>query len=225
MSHVNRLLKEKLSEVISEAGLQQTQREPTRGQNLLDLFCCNKPSLVKACISIPGISDHSIVLADCDLKETINKKPPRKVYQWSKADWQLVKEQTVIFAKQFLALALTRTVKENYTVFTEYMEGILANNIPSKFSNSRHNLPWMNRNLKRLIRKKGRRFKKAKKSGMDKDMGRYLDIEQMVKRELGDTERVYVNGIPQNGLESGEQQAIRKICEVSKTRNFLYFCS
>ena len=112
----NRLLKEKLIEVISEAGLQQMQREPTMGQNLLDLFCCNKPSLVKACISIPGISDYSVVLADCDLKATINKKPSRKVYQWSKADWQLIKEQTVIFAKQFLALAQTRTVKENYTV-------------------------------------------------------------------------------------------------------------
>ena len=96
---------EKLIEVISEAGLQQMQREPPRGQNLLDLFCCNKPSLVKACISIPGISDHSIVLADCDLKATINKKPPRKVYQWSKAHLQLVKEQTVIFAKQFLAFS------------------------------------------------------------------------------------------------------------------------
>ena len=107
----NRLLQEKLIEVISEARLQQMQREPTRGQNLLDLFCCNKPSLVKACISIPGISDHSIVLADCDLKATINKKPPRKV-------------------------------------FIEYMEGILAVNIPSKLLNSWHNLPWINRNLK-----------------------------------------------------------------------------
>ena len=144
----NRLLKEKLIEVISEAGLQQMQREPTRGQNLLDLFCCNKTSLVKACISIPCISDHSIALADCDLKETINKKPPRKVYQWSKADWQLINEQTVIFAKQFPALAQTKTVKENYIVFIEYMEGILAVNIPSKLSNSRHNLPWMNTNLK-----------------------------------------------------------------------------
>ena len=191
----SRLLKEKLIEVISEAGLQQMQREPTRVQNLLDLFCCNKPSLVKSCISIPGISDHSIVLADCDLKATINKKTPRKVYQWSKADWQLIKEQTVICAKQFLALAQTRTMKENYTVFIEYMEGILAVNIPSKLSNSRHNHPWMNRNLKRLIRKKGRRFKKAKKSGMDEDMARYLDIEQMVKHELRDAERVYVNGI------------------------------
>ena len=96
-------------------------------------------------------------------------------------------------------------MKENYTVFIEYMEGILAVNIPSKLSNSRHNLPWMNRNLKRLIRKKGRRFKKAKKSGMDEDRARYLDIEQMVKRELRDAERVYVNGILQNGLESGNK--------------------
>ena len=143
------------------------QREPTRGHNILYLFCWNKLSLVKACISISGISDHSIVLADCDLKATINKKPPRTVYQWSKADWQLIKEQTGSFAKQFMALALTRTVKENYTVFIENMEGILAINIPSKLSNSRHNLPWMNINFKRLTRKKGRRFKKAKKSGMD----------------------------------------------------------
>ena len=74
----NRHLKEKLIEVISEAGLQQMQREPTRGQNLLDLFCCNKPSLVKACISIPGISDHSIVLADCDLKATITRNHQEK---------------------------------------------------------------------------------------------------------------------------------------------------
>ena len=104
----NILLKEKLIEVISVAGLQQVQSELTRGQKLLDLFCCNKPSLVKACISIPCISDHSIVVADCDLKAAINKKPARNVYQWSKADWQLVKEQTVIFATQ--CLALTRTV-------------------------------------------------------------------------------------------------------------------
>ena len=38
--------------------------------------------------------------------------------------------------------------------------------------------------------------------GMDEDMARYLDIEQMVKRELRDAERGYVNGILQNGIEN-----------------------
>ena len=112
------------------------------------------------------------------------------------------------------------TVKENYTVFIEYMEGILAVNIPSKLSNSRHNLPWMNRNLKRLIRKKGRRFKKAKKSAMDEDKARYLDIEQMVKRELRDAERVYVNGILQNGLESGNNKPFWKYVKSPKQETF-----
>ena len=99
------------------------------------------------------------------------------------------------------------------------MEGIIVN-IPSKLSNSRHNLPWMNRNLKRLIRKKGRRFKKAKKSGMDEDRPNYLDMEQMVKRELRDAERVYVNGILQNGLESGNNKPFWKYVKSPKKETF-----
>ena len=74
----------------------------------------------------------------------------------------------------------------------------------------------MNRNLKRLIRNKGRRFKKAKKSGMDEDNARYLDIEQMVKRELRDAERVYVNDILQNGLESGNNKPFWKYVKSPK---------
>ena len=101
------------------------------------------------------------------------------------------------------------------------MEGILAINIPSKLSNSWRNLPWMNRNLKRLIRKKGRRFKKAKKSGMDEDRARYLGIEQMVKRELRDAERVYVNGILQNGLESWNNKPFWKYVKSPKNKTLL----
>ena len=43
---------------------------------------------------------------------------------------------------------------------------------------------------------------------MDEHRARYLDTEQMIKRELRDAERVYVNGILQNGIESG----INKLC-------------
>ena len=78
----------------------------------------------------------------------------------------------------------------------------------------------MNRNLKRLIRKKGRCFKKAKKSGMDEDRARYLDIEQMVKCELRDAKRVYVNGILQNGLESGNNKPFWKYVSSQKQVTF-----
>ena len=98
------------------------------------------------------------------------------------------------------------------------MAGILAINIPSKLSNSRPNLPLMNINLKRPIKKKCRRFKKAKKSRIDEDRAMYLDIEQMVKRELRDAERVYVNDILQNGLESGNNEPFCKYVKSQKTR-------
>jgi len=46
------------------------QREPTREGRVLDLFYTNKPSLVKAMSTIPGISDHDAVVADCDISKT-----------------------------------------------------------------------------------------------------------------------------------------------------------
>ena len=202
---VNRLMKEKLVTVLAEAGLTQMQRDPTRGQNLLDLFCCNKPSLVKSCISIPGISDHSIVLADCDLKTPITNKPQRRVYRWSKADWLKIKGLTTTFAESFLALANSRSVNDNYVVFKKFMEGLLKTDIPSKLSGSRNKLPWINTELKRQIRKKGRRFSKAKKSGLKEDWDNYKAMEKDVKCNLKRAET--------NFLE---------ICQVSKARTFWY---
>ena len=54
-----------------------------------------------------------------------------------------------------------------------------------------------------------------KKSGMDEDRARYLDIEQMVKHALRDAERVYVNGILQNGLESGNLLLVTSGCSAA----------
>ena len=52
---------------------------------------------------------------------------------------------------------------------------------------------------------------------MDEDRARYLDIEQMVKR---DSERVYVNGILQNGLESGNNKPFWKYVKSPKQESF-----
>ena len=56
------------------------------------MFCSNKPGLVKACRAIPGISDHDIVVADCDVKAKIIPKAPRSIFQWSKAKIDEVKK-------------------------------------------------------------------------------------------------------------------------------------
>ena len=82
----------------------------------MDLFCTNKPSLVKAIdtITIPGISDHDgIILVDMYQKAQINKKPQRRVPVWSKANWDAMKVDTVTFCTEFLDNGVDRDVESN----------------------------------------------------------------------------------------------------------------
>ena len=216
----NRTLKEKLLSILSEAGLKQMQREPTRGQNLLDLFCCNKPSLVKSITSIPGISDHNIVLADCKLKPSIITKPQRKIYQWSKADWHSLREQTVVFAEDFLASATTRSVNENYIKFRTYLEEVMENKIHSKLSSKRFKLPWFNRELKRLCRKKARKYKKAKRSGREDHWEQYKEFQKVVQAKLTEGRWDYINRFLQIGLETGNKKPFWKYLRVQKQEDF-----
>ena len=196
------------------------QREPTRGQNLLDLFCCNKPSLAKSITSIPGISDHNIVLADCKLKPSIITKPQRKIYQWSKADWRSLREQTVVFAEDFLASATTRSVNENYIKFRTYLEEVMENKILSKLSSKRFKLPWFNRELKRLCRKKARKYKKAKRSGREDHWEQYKEFQNVVQAKLTEGRWDYINRFLQNGLETGNKKPFWKYLRVQKQEDF-----
>ena len=93
-----------------------------------------KSAQLLVAFSIPGISDHSIVLVDYDLKTPITNKPQRRVYRWSKADWLKIKGLATTFAESFLALANSRSVNDNYVVFRKFMEGLLKTDIPSKLS-------------------------------------------------------------------------------------------
>ena len=83
---LNRQINEKILSLISSSGLVQIQNFFTRNDKILDLLCTNKPDLFSDIRSIPGISDHKIILADCDLKPVVCKKPPRTIYLWNKVD-------------------------------------------------------------------------------------------------------------------------------------------
>jgi hypothetical protein len=58
----------------------------TRGDNILDLFLTNRPSLVQRCRPIPGVSDHDVVLVQAQTTATRAKPPKRKILLWKNAD-------------------------------------------------------------------------------------------------------------------------------------------
>jgi len=63
---------------LADNHLTQVQKEPTRLGNILDLMCTNKPGLVKSVITIPGISDHEVVVTDSNLKPEYNLRKPHE---------------------------------------------------------------------------------------------------------------------------------------------------
>ena len=75
-------LDDNLLSTMDDHDLVNLQHEATRCDNVLDLFCTNKPGLVKSVSTIPGFSDHSFILVDTVLKPVTTNKKPWKIYKW-----------------------------------------------------------------------------------------------------------------------------------------------
>ena len=166
------------------------------------------------------MSDNNIVLPDCKLKPSIITIPQRKVYQWSKADWCSIREQTVVFAENFLASASTRNINENCNKFKEYLEDIMSRKIPTKLSSKHFKLSWFNRELKRLCRKKSRNYKKAKRSGKEHHWKQYKEFQKHVQSKLTEGWWDYINKFLQIGLETGNKKPFWKYPRVLKQEDF-----
>ena len=72
-------LADNLLSKMDDHDLVNLQHEAIRCDNVLDLFCINKPGLVKSVSTMPGFSDHSFILVDTVLKPVTTKKKPRKL--------------------------------------------------------------------------------------------------------------------------------------------------
>ena len=73
---------QQLLDMEQELGLEQMQLSPSWESNLLDLYSATYPGLVKFCNTVPGISDHHMVVVDCDVKPRYKKQKHRKLDQY-----------------------------------------------------------------------------------------------------------------------------------------------
>jgi hypothetical protein len=83
----------------------------------------------------------------------------------------------------------TLTTTENYVnnmwnIFQIKLEESIKSNIPHKTAKQKDGCPWINRDLKRLIRKRDRWYKRKKKSGNKNDATKYKQLKQETQRQL-----------------------------------------
>ena len=181
--------------------LEQVHDLPTRGSSSwLDLIFTNVPSLIKSSTNVPGISDHDILVTDSTIRPTYLKQKRRKVFAYSKANWAKIKlDATSISAN------ITRLYNENADVmllwdtFKTAIWQSVNKHVPSKNSKPKYHLPWLDRNIKRLLRQKQRLYNKAK---ITNDWSVYRSHQKYCKTTIKRAEQNHINNIIIDGIKN-----------------------
>jgi len=76
--------------------------------------------------------------------------------------------------------------------------------VPSKMTSKRHNVPWMNRSLRCLCRKKNRFYKKGRRSGSPSSWTRYKESKTAVTKSLWEARNNYIGSIINNAFRDND---------------------
>ena len=166
--------------------------EPTRPDNVLDLFLTTNQTLINEVNCQPGLSDHDMVTAVGSLKPVIQKQKPRKIHLFRKADWPRLKAKMRMYQESFLAEYMGKSVEKLWNDFTSTLESSKQECIPMKTVRGKPSLPWITQEIKRMIRKRDSLYIKFKKSGKMDLKNQFQALRQKIKRKIKDSYQTYL---------------------------------
>ena len=134
---------------------------PTSGKTLHLLFS-SYPNVISDVHTIPGMSDHLAILFQINVKASRPFKPPHKIFDYKRVDFDGLKKSMSDSAENFLASAPKNfAVEDNWSLFKTTLTKAMVNYIPQRCSSMKYKLPWITTEIKRQMRKKDRLHKKA----------------------------------------------------------------
>ena len=190
-----RQVNETMLDFIDKFYLEQHVLKPTRLDNILDLIFTTMPDSIHNIQIIPGMSDHEAVGAECDTDIHRNKRKQRTVHMYKQANVEGIAEDLKEFAEGFTATGNDRSCSENWTLFKEALDKSMTSHVPTKTLSGRWNLPWMNKNIKRLMKKRQRKYNSWKKYNDGADLAEYKKLKDEVTAALKQAHDKYIDGL------------------------------
>ncbi|KAK3105404.1 hypothetical protein FSP39_024449 [Pinctada imbricata] len=183
-------------DTISDICCQQIVDFPTRNNNILDIFLSNRPSLISKAVAIPGLRDHNIVLVDSSIRPQLHRPIRRLIYLWSKADTESdAINSDLITARKAEFPYNKSSVDVMWKDFKVVCTKSINAHVPSKYTSTRFNQPWCDRNIKKLSRKKKRAHRKARKTNTKRDWDRYQELQRNNRKECRGAYNRYINNM------------------------------
>ena len=216
----DREIQQALIDVSIDFNLTQVHEKPTREDNLLDLVFTTNPTLVKSSSNAPGISDHDIVVVDSDTKPFYSKQKPRKCFLFSKTNWNELKAKISSISNNIIEMYETgKSIHELWNTFKTDLLQTINENIPSKMFRTNTSTPWIRGKAKRVLRRKARLYKRAKKTN---NWTRYRKCQRDTKRDLRKAEWSYIKNTINDGLKQNNSKPFWKYVK-SKKEDILEF--
>ena len=183
-----------LIDVMQEHGLEQIVNQPTRHQNILDLFFLNHPSVKHTIDILPGLGDHDIVCVDIEMRSKINKQNPRQIYLYYRADWDSIKEDlTNLLHSSDFSSTDTKTVDELWIKFKDTILHSVRSHIPHKLTRTRCDLPWLTSDIRKQIKKRNKLYHQYKTSHLPEIRSRFLQLKSDIQRQMRQSHDAYIS--------------------------------
>jgi len=164
---------------------------------------------------LPGISDHDIVHIQVNTyakAKTLFQKP-RSISPYKKANWDGMKQALEAYHQDMLESGKYSSI--NAVQLWDDLHSFANKCIPSKFSSTRNNLPWVNQKLKRIARQRDRAFQKHRKSSKPADRKMFLDLKHLFRKSIKLSYQSY--------LEYMFYVASTDLTSKPNTKNYLHF--
>jgi hypothetical protein len=155
---------DKILDFFVSAGFSQLVKEPTRGNNILDVVCCNEPLIIcnLEVLQPFSTSDHSQVTFtvftddDCAVAGS-NTLAHQKYYDWDNANFELIAEHLAT-VNWYDILSVNLTADSLWTAYSEVLLEAVDKFVPSKRealgTRHRKQIVWYPVSIRRALARK-----------------------------------------------------------------------
>ena len=119
----------------------------------------------------------------------------RTIFQYSKADWDSIRNKTKDFVSDLMGNLNDHTPDENYSKLKTHVDQVVKDHIPSKKVTTRYNVPWISTSVKRMCRKKQRLYNKARRTGKPRHWVEFRAHKRATLRALRRSRWTFINNI------------------------------
>ncbi|VDI21854.1 Hypothetical predicted protein [Mytilus galloprovincialis] len=102
------------------------------------------------------------------------------------------------------------SVEELWLLFKSKHNQSVNNHIPHKTAKQKDSLPWLTPNIRKLIHRRDRLYKKKKKSADPKITSKFIETKQMVQRELRRAYWKYIENIVTPKEENNQYSSMKQ---------------